>query len=74
MQRDHNGDTPLHTIIVSGRADKQECLKVLMIYSIYGADHIDSPCNNGNTALHLATQVIHKHIIHVLYTSLFLYS
>jgi calcium-independent phospholipase A2 len=66
MQRDHNGDTPLHTIIVSGRADKQECLKVLMIYSIYGADHIDSPCNNGNTALHLATQLGDVQVVKVL--------
>ena len=56
-QQDHNGDTPLHTIVVSGISDKIDCLMVLMVHSIYGSGFINAPGNNGNSALYLAVQV-----------------
>ena len=53
-------DTPLHAIIRSERRDKFECLIILMVHSDYGADNIDLPALYGNTALHLAVQVLER--------------
>ena len=51
-------DTPLHAIVRSDRRDKLECLLILMVYSDYGTENIDVPSAFGNSALHIAVQVI----------------
>lgn len=58
MQRDHNGYTPLHAIVSSGRCDRIECLLVLMVHSEFGTALINMPGGkNEQTALHMAVQV-----------------
>ena len=57
VERDENGDTPLHAIVRSDRKDKFDLLMVLMVYSDYGNEEVDLPAINGNTALHIAMLV-----------------
>ena len=56
-------DTPLHAIVRSDRKDKLECLMALMVYSDYGTENIDVPAAFGNSALHIAVQVITMEIV-----------
>lgn len=51
-------DTPIHAIVRNSRRDKLECLLVLLVYSDYGTENIDMPAAFGNTALHIAVQVM----------------
>ena len=51
-------DTPIHAIVRSSKRDKLECLLVLLVYSDYGTENIDMPAAFGNTALHIAVQVM----------------
>ena len=62
LENDENEDRPLHAIVRSSRRDKLELMIALLVHSDFGCELIDLPAMYGNTALHLAVEVItHLH-------------